>query len=124
MAQLLLVGQGLLIIEASNSHSDTPTSIGLLWNRDRPVAETSSWHNTTVTRDRHPCPDGIRTRSLSNRAAQALDRAATAFGEWAVISVVRFGYPSLTVFKGQYFSTRNSSNEVNIDVGPLILVMA
>jgi hypothetical protein len=27
------VGQGLLIIEASRSHSDTPQSVGLLWTR-------------------------------------------------------------------------------------------
>jgi hypothetical protein len=31
MAQQPLVGQGLLIIEASRSHSDTPHSVGLLW---------------------------------------------------------------------------------------------
>jgi hypothetical protein len=62
--------------------------------------------------------------AIERPQAHALDRAATAFSEWTVISVTGFGYHSLTVFKGQYFSTRNSSNEVNIDVGPLILVMA
>jgi hypothetical protein len=34
--------QGLLIIEASRSHSDTPHSVGLLWTSDQPVAETST----------------------------------------------------------------------------------
>jgi hypothetical protein len=34
------VGQGLPIIEASRSHSDTPHSVGLLWTSDQPVAET------------------------------------------------------------------------------------
>jgi len=34
MAQQLLVGQGLLIIEASRPHSDTPHSVGLLWTSD------------------------------------------------------------------------------------------
>ena len=34
MAQEPLVGQGLLIIEASRSHSDIPHSVGLLWTSD------------------------------------------------------------------------------------------
>jgi len=49
------VGQGLLIIEASRSHSDTPHSVGLLLTCDRPVVETSTWEHTTLTRHRHPC---------------------------------------------------------------------
>jgi hypothetical protein len=35
---------------------DTPQSVGLLWTRDKLVAETSTWQHTTLTRDRHPCP--------------------------------------------------------------------
>ena len=42
MAQQPLVGQGVLIIEASCSHSDTPHSVGLLWTSDQPIAETST----------------------------------------------------------------------------------
>jgi len=42
MAQQALVGQGLLIIEASRSHSDTPQSVVLLWTNDQPDAETST----------------------------------------------------------------------------------
>jgi hypothetical protein len=34
VTQQPLVGQGLLIIEASRSHSDTPHSVGLLWTND------------------------------------------------------------------------------------------
>jgi hypothetical protein len=52
MARQPLRGQGLLIVEASRSHSDTPHSV-------EPVAETSTWLHTTLTRDRHPCPGGI-----------------------------------------------------------------
>ena len=37
-----LLGQGLLVIEASRSHSDTPQSVGLLWTSDQLVAETST----------------------------------------------------------------------------------
>jgi hypothetical protein len=39
------------------SHSVTHThSVGLLWTRDQPMAETSTWQHTTVTRDSYPCP--------------------------------------------------------------------
>jgi hypothetical protein len=69
MAQHPLVGQGLLIIEASRSHSDTPHSVGLLWTSDQPDAETSTWQHTTLTRDRHECPGEIRTQNPSKRAA-------------------------------------------------------
>jgi len=36
------VGQGLLMIKYSRSHSDTPHSVGLVWTRDQPDAETST----------------------------------------------------------------------------------
>jgi hypothetical protein len=36
------VGQSLLIVEISKSHSDTPHSVGLLWTSDRSVALTST----------------------------------------------------------------------------------
>jgi hypothetical protein len=70
MVQQPLVGQGLLIIEASRLHSDTPHSLGLLWTSDQPDAETYNWQHTTFTRDRHPCPPtGIRTHNPRKRAA-------------------------------------------------------
>jgi len=37
-----LTGQNFLIIEASQSHSDTPHLIGFLWTSDKPVAEIST----------------------------------------------------------------------------------
>ena len=40
MAQQPPVGQGLLIVEASRSHSDTPHSAVLLWTTDQPSAGT------------------------------------------------------------------------------------
>jgi len=55
MARQPLLGQGLLIIEALRSHSDIPHSIGLLWTRDQPAAETCTRQHTTLTTDRHPC---------------------------------------------------------------------
>jgi len=42
-------GQGLLIIEASRSHSDAPHSVGLLWTSDQPDAETSTWQHSQQT---------------------------------------------------------------------------
>jgi len=42
MAEQPPVGQGLLIIEASQSHSDTPHVVGLLWTSDQTDAETST----------------------------------------------------------------------------------
>jgi hypothetical protein len=31
-------------------------SVGLLWTRDPPVVDISTWQHTPLTRDRHPCP--------------------------------------------------------------------
>jgi len=42
MAQQPPVDQGIFIIEASRSPSDTAQSVGLLWASDQPVAETST----------------------------------------------------------------------------------
>jgi len=53
------VGQGLLIIEASRSHSDTPLSVELLWTRDQPDVET---YNSLTS--------GIRTHNPSIRTAE------------------------------------------------------
>jgi hypothetical protein len=40
------------------THSVTPHSVELLWTKDRPVAEISTWRHTTLTRDIH-VPGGI-----------------------------------------------------------------
>jgi hypothetical protein len=50
-----------------------PQSVGLLWTRDRPVAETSTWQHKHCTGDKHPCPPvGIRTHDPSKRSAAGL----------------------------------------------------
>jgi len=46
------VGLGLLIVEVSRSHSDTPHSVGLLWTSDLPFAENCTWQHTILTGDR------------------------------------------------------------------------
>jgi hypothetical protein len=50
------VGHGILIIDASWWHSNISHSVGLLWTSDRPIAKTSTWKHTALTRERHPCP--------------------------------------------------------------------
>jgi hypothetical protein len=72
------------IVEASLSHSDTSHSVGLPWMSDRPVAETSAWHHTTLTRGRHPRSwrDLIPQSPASERPrTHALDRAGTGIGK-------------------------------------------
>jgi len=60
MAQQPLVGQGLLIIEASRSHSDTSHSVGLLWTSDQPDAETSTWQHSIYKRQTSMPPTGFK----------------------------------------------------------------
>jgi hypothetical protein len=62
-------GLGLLIVEVSSLHSDTPHSAGMLWTNDRPIIETSLyWQHTkpSQARDIH-ASDGIQTRNPRNR---------------------------------------------------------
>jgi hypothetical protein len=68
MPQQTLVDQALLIIEASQSHSDTPHSVGLFWTSDQPT-QRSLPENTQHPQetDLHD-PGGIRTRDPSKRA--------------------------------------------------------
>ena len=79
MAQQPLVSQGLLTIEASRLHSDTPQSVGLLWTSHQPDAETTTWQFTKLTRD-VDAPDVIWTRNPGKRAAA--DPRLTPRGHW------------------------------------------
>jgi hypothetical protein len=65
------VNQGLLTVQASRSHSDTPHSVRLLWTSDQSVAETFTWPHTTLHLQEKGIhvPGGIRTHNPSNRAA-------------------------------------------------------
>jgi hypothetical protein len=77
MAQEPLVGQGLLIIEAS------PHSVGLLWSNDQPNAETSTtWQHNTHTRQTSMPSAGFEPEIPASERPQthALDRAATGIG--------------------------------------------
>ena len=78
------VGQGLLIVDASRLHSDTPHFVGLLWTSDQPDAETF-YLTTHNTHNRHTSmfPVGLEpTVPESERPrTHALDRVATGIGK-------------------------------------------
>ena len=80
LAQEPIVGQDILIVEASRSHSDTRHLAGLLCTSDQSDAGTSSWQHTTRTIDRQLCPGGIRTRNPSKR--EAADTCHRPRGHW------------------------------------------
>jgi hypothetical protein len=67
MAQQPTLGQGLLTIENSWSHSDTPHSVGFLWTSDQLVAETSAWNTQHSQQTDIHAADGIRNHSSNNR---------------------------------------------------------
>jgi hypothetical protein len=84
VAQQSLLGQGLLIIEASRSHSDTQHSIGLLWTGGQPDGETCTLKHTTITREREisMSPSIFEPANPASERPQthALHRAATGIG--------------------------------------------
>jgi len=73
------VGQDVLVIETSRSHSDTSHSVELLWMRDHFVAETTdcTTHSTHNRQTSMPSA-GFETpiRANERRQIHALDRAA------------------------------------------------
>jgi len=73
MTQQPTVGNNLLIIEVSLSHSDTLHAVGILWTSDQPDVENSTWQHTTIARDRQPCP----RRHSNPQSQQASDRRLT-----------------------------------------------
>ena len=123
MVQQRPVGQGLLIVEDSWSHSDTPHSVGLLWTSDQLVAETSTWQHTTLTTDRHPCsrwdsnPQSQQASGLrpTLRPRGHSDRHPTSIlyeKPWAVFNI------SLTVSNG----LTDMQRELRIEVTILYLI--
>jgi hypothetical protein len=67
IVQQPLMDQGLPIIKASRSYSDTPHSVEVLSTGDQPDVETSTWQHTTLTRNRYPYRGGTRTHNFSKR---------------------------------------------------------
>jgi len=93
------VDLGLPFVEVSRSQSDTSHSVRLLWTRDWPVAETSIWQHTTITRDRHKCHRaGFEPATPANEQQQtrALDLSAAGIGNRTVyVKAIKrkLGYP-------------------------------
>jgi len=65
---------------ASQSHSDTPHSLGRLWTSYHPHAETSTCEHATRTRDRHPC----RRRDSNLQSQQASGSRPTPQTAWVL----------------------------------------
>jgi hypothetical protein len=80
MAQQPMVGQNLHIIEASQSHSDTPQSVGLLWMSDRSVTQTTTQH--ALKRQISVAPAGLESEIPASERpqTQVLDCAVTEIG--------------------------------------------
>jgi len=67
-------GYCLLIHYISKSlYNDAPPSVGLLWTSYQLFAETSTWQHTTLTSERHPCPQ----RNLNPQPQHASSRRPT-----------------------------------------------
>jgi len=113
MTQQPPVGQGLLIIEASRSHSDTSHFVGLLWTNDRPDAEASTWQHITLTRDGHLWLRwDLKASEPPN--THGLDRAITEIGflpcYWVECSwSIRQDLPVFSQSRQLYFVFKNAS---------------
>jgi hypothetical protein len=83
MTQQPPVGHVLLIIEVSQSHSDTPHPVGLLCTSDQLVAETSTCTtHSTRKRQASMSPAGFEPAIPTSKRPEthALDRAANGVG--------------------------------------------
>jgi hypothetical protein len=71
------VRQGLLIIEVSRSHSETPQSVGLLWTSDQPDAETSKKNQRSQETFKQLVGFEITIPASERPHAHALEKVAT-----------------------------------------------
>jgi len=94
------VGFGLFIIEFSRSHSDTPHFVRLVWWRDWPVAETSTWPHTTLTKTNiHSLWRDSNHQSqtqASDRAATGIDLSDLIDSKWATVTCHANTFPPQT----------------------------
>ena len=71
VGQQTILGQSLLILGVSPSHSDTPRSVGLLRMSDRQGRETSTGHRQHSRVTVIHAPGAIQIRSTSKSSAVA-----------------------------------------------------
>jgi hypothetical protein len=112
----LSTGQGLLIIEASQSHSDTPQSLGILWTSDQLVAETSdNTHNPHKRQTSMPLAGFKPAATASDQPrVHALDRGSTGISTLILQKDngrIRVRLPDLTLYRAVH--TDPASNELN-----------
>ena len=107
IAQHSPAGQSLFNIGLSQSHSNTPSSVGLLSTSDQPDAETSTWQHTTLTTDifasrrvsnpqpqeasgRRPTPQTARPlgTALQYFNSVKLLRQGTSFSAWIIQTIM------------------------------------
>jgi hypothetical protein len=82
MVQQPLVGQGVLIIEASQSLSDTLQLVGHFWMSHKPNTETSIWQHTTFTRDTYLCPSQDWNPQFQQASSSAAHPHLRLHGHW------------------------------------------
>ena len=73
------VGQGLLIIEDSRSHSDTPHSVGLLWTSDQPDLPDNT-QNSKETNFHAPAGFEPTISAKERPQTHTVDRGVTGMG--------------------------------------------
>jgi hypothetical protein len=85
----LWLGLGLLIVEVSRSHSDTPHSVWLPWKSDQPVADTSTWqHQQNRLTSMPTAGSELAIPARERPKTQALECAAAGIGRyWELLTV-------------------------------------
>ena len=66
------------------THNVAPQSVGLLWTSDQLVAENSTLQHTTLITDKYPCPRWDSNSQGERPHTNALYRAATGTGLFAL----------------------------------------
>ena len=90
LAQQPIADHGRLVLEVFYiTHNDTTQSVALLWTRDRPVAETSTWQHTALTTDDIHAAGGTRTRNSSKQAASDPRLRPLGHCDWFIRLLVR-----------------------------------
>jgi hypothetical protein len=66
---LFTVGVEGFLLSLDHTQTHTPQSVGLLWTRDRPVAETCTWQHKHSQETNIHAPGGVGTHDPSKRSA-------------------------------------------------------
>ena len=101
---------GLGLIEVSISQSDTSHSVRLLWTSDRPIAGTSTWQHTALTRQ---TSTARRYRSHNPSKRVAAEPRLRPSGNWYRLKVA--------YCKGKH---RSFINPLNPELNPIRYLLA